>query len=71
MTDPRLEKLASVLVQYSTRVKPGDLVRVAGPPASRAMLVAIYRAAIASGVNPFVQMTPDECAQVKLRAGSE
>jgi len=71
MFDPRLEKLASVLVQYSTRVKPGDLVRIAGPPASRPLLVAIYRAAIAAGGNPFVQMTPDECAQIKLREGSD
>ena len=30
MTDPRLEKLADVLVNYSTGVQPGHLVRLTG-----------------------------------------
>src|SRR5690606_20771067 len=31
MEDPRITKLADVLVNYSTRVQPGDLVRLSGP----------------------------------------
>jgi hypothetical protein len=29
MRDPRLDKLADVLVNYSTKFKPGDLVAIA------------------------------------------
>ena len=29
MTDPRIEKMAKVLVSYSASVKPGDLVSIA------------------------------------------
>ena len=31
MRDPRLEKLADVLVNYSVGVKPGQLVRISSP----------------------------------------
>lgn len=71
MQDPRLEKLASVLVGYSTAVKPGDLVRLVGPPVSRPLLVAIYRAVICAGGMPRVTMAPDECAEIKLGEASD
>ena len=35
MPDPRLEKLADVLVNYSTAVQPGELVRITGAPITR------------------------------------
>lgn len=71
MTDPRIEKLADVLVNYSTRVQPGDLVRIAGSPAGRPLAVALYRAAIRAGANPVVLMTPDECAEIRLTEGND
>lgn len=71
MQDPRLEKLAAVLVGYSTAVKPGDLVRLVGPPVSRPLLVAIYRAVIRAGGYPRVTMVPDECGEIKLAEASD
>lgn len=71
MNDPRLEKLAAVLVGYSTAVKPGDLVRLVGPPVSRPLLVAIYRAVIRAGGMPRVTMVPDECSEIKLAEASD
>ena len=56
MHDPRIEKLADVLVNYSTRVKAGDIVRITGAPVSRPLLVAVFRLSdITMGVmaNPF------------------
>ena len=41
MRDPRLEKLADVLVSYSVGVKPNHLVRLTGPPVHPAIGVAV------------------------------
>ena len=69
--DPRLEKLADVLVGYSTAVRPGDLVRLSGPPVGRDLLVALYRRVLTAGGHPYVQMTPDECAELRLLHGDD
>lgn len=71
MTDPRLTKLADVLVNYSTGVKPGNLVRLSGPVVGRPLLVELYRAALRAGGYPFVWVNLDECQEVKLLEANE
>ncbi len=71
MQDPRLEKLADVLVNYSTAVRAGDLVRLAAPPIGRPLLVALYRAVLQAGGHPHVEMAPDECAEIKLETAND
>ena len=71
MTDPRLDKLADVLVSYSTAVKPGELVRINGSTVAQPLAVAIYRAVINAGAHPHLRLVPDECAEIKLDLGSE
>jgi aminopeptidase len=71
MQDPRIEKLAQVLVQYSTRVKPGHLVRISGPPVARPLVVALYREVLKAGGHPIVAMTPDECTEIRLSEAGE
>ncbi|MCA9187722.1 MAG: aminopeptidase, partial [Planctomycetales bacterium] len=69
--DPRLDKLADVLVNYSTQVQPGNLVRISGSAVSRPLLVAIYRKVLAAGGHPLVNMTPDECQVYRLLEASD
>jgi aminopeptidase len=71
MTDPRIEKLADVLVNYSTRVQPGNLVRIAGSPVGRPLVVALYRAVIRAGAFPLASLVPEECAEIRLMEGNE
>ncbi len=71
MIDPRIQKLANVLVGYSTRVKPDDLVRIVGPPVARPLVSEIYRAVLRAGGHPIVDIVPDECAEIKLTEGTE
>lgn len=71
MHDPRYEKLAQVLVNYSTEVRAGDLVRLSGPAVSRPLLVALYRAVLAAGGHPRVTVTLDECVEAALELGSD
>src|SRR4051812_22948920 len=49
MRDPRFEKLADVLVNYSVGVKPGQIVRISGPPVSQPLVVELYRKVLAAG----------------------
>lgn len=71
MRDSRLDKLADVLVNYSTAVRPDDLVRISGPPVTRPLVVALYRAVLVAGGHPHVEMVPDECAEIKLDLASQ
>ncbi len=56
MIDPRVKKLAQVLVHYSTAVKPGDKVRIGGTPASEPLLREVYREVVRAGAHPLVRM---------------
>lgn len=70
MSDPRLDRLASVLVRYSTGVKPGDLVAITSPPLAEAAVLAVYREVLEAGGHPLVNMVPESCAELLLKHGS-
>jgi len=70
MPDPRLVKLADVLVNYSTRVRKGDLVRIAGSSVREPLLVEIFKAAIKAGGNPYVLMNSESTTEDALRYGT-
>jgi aminopeptidase len=70
MSDPRLDRLAQVLVRYSVGVRPGNLVSLAGPPLAEPLLVALYREVLRAGGHPFVLMTPEACAEILYKEGS-
>ena len=53
MRDPRLAKLADVLVNYSVGVKKDQLVRISGPPVSQPLIVELYRKVLAAGGHPW------------------
>src|SRR5439155_145431 len=42
MVDPRIEKLASVLVHYSLQIRRNDLFRIAGPSLATPLIRAVY-----------------------------
>ncbi|MEK6706124.1 MAG: aminopeptidase [Bdellovibrionota bacterium] len=56
MTDPRLSKLAQLLVHYSTEVKPGELVQISGSTYSKPLLREVYREVVRAGGYPVVRM---------------
>jgi aminopeptidase len=71
MRDPRLEKLADVLVNYSVDVKRDQLVRLSGPPCSQPLIVELYRKVLSAGGNPHVRIVPEELSEIILKNGSE
>ena len=70
MHDPRLDRLADVLVRYSTAVKRGDVVSLSGPPLAEPLIVALYRSVLSAGGHPVVVMSPEECLEELYRRGT-
>ncbi len=58
MADPRIDKLANLLVEYSVGIKRGDRVIIEGDSLSEPLLTAIYANVVKAGGHPFVLCTP-------------
>jgi aminopeptidase len=54
MADPRVTKLARVLVQYSTGVENGQLVLIRTSPLANELTLAVYEEVVKAGAHPFV-----------------
>lgn len=70
MPDQALEKLADVVVGYSTAVAPGDVVRIEGHPTTSPLIRELYRAALRAGGQPTALLVIDEAAESLLAEGS-
>lgn len=62
--DQNLTQLARVLVQYSTNVQPGQLVRISGSTIALPLIEAIYEEVVKAGAHPLVRATPDGVADM-------
>jgi aminopeptidase len=62
--DQRLDKLADVLVRYSTNVKPGQLVRISGDPIALPLMEAIYEQVVRAGAHPHLRCVPDSLSEI-------
>jgi aminopeptidase len=71
MYDPRLDKLARVLVNYSTGVKAGDIVRITGEPVASPLVTALYEQVLRAGGHPVVRMAPDELTDLFYELASD
>src|SRR5712691_7419818 len=59
MTDPRVAKLADLLVNYSLELKPGEIVRIDGGTVAAPFVRELYRAALCAGANPRTRVEVD------------
>ncbi|HMO59182.1 MAG TPA: aminopeptidase [Roseiflexaceae bacterium] len=71
MTDPRIDKMARVLVRYSLALKPGDLFRIVTTPAAAPLVLALYRETLAAGAHPLVSLVLEETEELLYRHGSD
>jgi len=69
--DPRYQKLAKVLVQYSANVQPGELCRISGSTISEPLIIAIHREVIKSGGHADLALLPDELKLTMLEEGTD
>jgi aminopeptidase len=70
MADPRLDKLASVLVRYSTAIQSGERVALIAPPLAEPLVLTTYREVLRAGGHPVIHMAPDAEAELLLRHAS-
>src|SRR5439155_23150297 len=67
MPDPRIEKLADVLVNYSVGVKKGQLVRITSTPAALELVNEVFRRVLAAGGHPFTKINAEETQEIFLK----
>ncbi len=71
MHDPRVDKLADLLVNYSVEVRPGDRVAIFSPELARPLTEAIYVATLKAGGYPIVMAMPQQTAELMFKYGSK
>jgi len=59
MKDPRIEKLASLLLNYSIAVKPKQRILINGESGSEPLLMELFNQCLQAGAYPFVATYPD------------
>ncbi|HTX92992.1 MAG TPA: aminopeptidase [Anaerolineales bacterium] len=55
MPDPRVTKLAQVMVHYSLAIQPGQQLQIRTHPIAEELTLAVYEEAIKAGANVFIQ----------------
>lgn len=71
MHDPRLDKLADVLVRYSTAIRKGDLVHIHAESVAMPLIEAIYRAVLRAGGHPFWTPRSEVLQELLLSEGTD
>jgi aminopeptidase len=71
MTDPRVAKLADLLVNYSLELKLGDVVRIDGGTVSAPLIQELYRAALQAGANPRTRVEVEGIDAIAVNESSD
>lgn len=71
MRDPRLVRLAQVLMHYSLKVTPGQLVRIRGAAHAAPLIAEAYREAIASGAHAFTRVDVDGLDEIYFKDATD
>ena len=71
MADPRVAKLARVLVQHSLNLQPGQLFRITGPHLAAPLMRELTREALLVGAHPFTRVTLEEVEEAFYKTASD
>ena len=71
MKDPRLTKLAQVLMRYSLQVRPNQLVRISGNAIAAPLIAEAYREAVEIGAHPFPRVSVDGLEEIFYKQASD
>lgn len=70
MKDPRLDNLASSLLDYSVEIKPGEKLLIEGGLQSRDLIIALIEQAYQRGAVPYVDLTDSRTRRAWLLGSS-
>lgn len=71
MVDARITKLAKVLVNYSLKVKKGDLFVIGSSTYGEPLALEVYKEALAVGANPVLMTVFEDFKELLLKYGSD
>jgi aminopeptidase len=71
VSDPRVDRLADLIVGYSLELREGDVVRIDGVDVAAPLAVSLYRAALAAGAHPYTNLTLDGLTGLLVEHGSD
>lgn len=71
MLDPRMSKLADVLVNYSTAMKPGEKILIEAIDVPHEFVCELIRAARAAGADPLTTLKSNRVQRALMMNGSE
>lgn len=71
MSDPRIDKLAHLLVNYCVAVTAGDKVFISGSALGLPLVRETYRHVVRSGGHPYLVWLEDEISEIMLKEGND
>jgi aminopeptidase len=71
VTDPRIARLARLMVDYSLELREGQILRIDAPDVGAPLALELYRAALAAGGFPYATLSVDGVLEILLEAGSD
>jgi aminopeptidase len=71
VSDPRVEKLAAVLVDYSVGAAEGQQITIEGPAAAAPLIREVYRRILAAGAHPLPRIGIDGMLENLMVDGSD
>ena len=70
MTDPRVARLGELVVNYSLGLEAGKVLRIDAPPVAEPLAIEVYRAALAAGAHPYVDLQLERLPELLLAEAS-
>lgn len=71
MADPRIDKLADVIIDYSLGIKEGDFFVINSPPIAAPLVEALYVRALRKGANPITAISLPNTQELYLRNATD
>jgi len=71
VSDPRVARLAELAVSYSLALQPGQVLRVDAPPVAAPLAIELYRAALAAGAHPYIDLELERLPELLLAEASD
>lgn len=71
MKDPRIDKLADVMVNYSIKVRKGQIFKLQGPYLALPLLKAVYRKGLEAGAYPYIDIIIEDIQEMFFKNASD
>jgi aminopeptidase len=71
MTDPRVAKMADILVNYCVGAKKGDLFLISGTDLAKPLVLEVFRAALKKGAHPYLRLSIDGIQEIFLKEAKD